>query len=66
MTTHQVPLSDVRTFLLGLQKRITDAIAAVDGQPFAADHWQKEPGEVLQGNGVTMILEGGAVFERAG
>ena len=52
MTTHPVPLSDVRTFLLGLQKRITDAIAAVDGQPFAADHWQKEPGEVLQGHGV--------------
>ena len=66
MTTHPVPLSDVRTFLLGLQKRITDAAAAIDGQPFVADHWHKEPGEVLQGNGVTLILEGGAVFERAG
>ena len=66
MTTHQVPLSDVRTFFLGLQKRITDAVAALDGQPFVADSWQKEPGEVLQGNGMTLILEGGAVFERAG
>jgi coproporphyrinogen III oxidase len=66
MTTHPVPLSDVRTFLLGLQKRITDAVAAIDGQLFVADHWQKEPGEMLQGNGVTLILEGGAVFERAG
>ena len=66
MTTHPVPLSDVRTFLLGLQKRITEAVAAIDGQPFVADHWQKEPGEVLQGNGVTLILEGGAMFERAG
>ena len=66
MTTHQVPLADVRTFLLGLQKRITEAVAALDGQPFVADSWQKEPGEILQGNGVTLILEGGAVFERAG
>ena len=66
MTTHQVPLPDVRTFLLGLQKRITDAVAALDGQPFLADSWQKQPGEILQGNGVTLILEGGAVFERAG
>ena len=31
-----------------------------------ADHWQKDPGETLQGNGLTKILEGGQVFERAG
>ena len=59
-------LSSVRTFLLGLQERITSAIAALDGQPFVADHWQKEPGEPLQGNGITKILEQGRVFERAG
>ncbi|MBI2725271.1 MAG: oxygen-dependent coproporphyrinogen oxidase [Polaromonas sp.] len=59
-------ISGVRAFLLGLQMRITDAIAAIDGQSFIADHWQKEPGEPLQGNGITKILEGGAVFERAG
>jgi coproporphyrinogen III oxidase len=61
-----IELSTVRTFLLGLQERITEAIAEVDGQPFMTDHWQKEPGEVLQGNGVTKILEQGHVFERAG
>ena len=61
-----IDLSIVRTYLLGLQKRITSAIAEVDGQPFVADHWQKEPGETLQGNGLTKILEGGRVFERAG
>ena len=66
MTTHQVPLPDVRTFLLALQKRITDAVAALDGQLFVPDSWKKEPGEMLQGSGVTLILEGGAVFERAG
>ena len=58
--------SQVKGFLLGLQTRITDAISAVDGQPFVADPWQKAPGELLQGQGITQILEGGAVFERAG
>ena len=59
-------LEGARGFLLDLQQRITSAISAVDGKPFAADAWQKEPGEALQGNGITMILEGGDVFERAG
>lgn len=59
-------LSAVRLFLLDLQERITHAIAEVDGQPFLTDEWQKEPGEVLQGNGITKILEQGRVFERAG
>ena len=61
-----IDLSSVRSFLLNLQERITQAIAAVDGQQFAADHWQKDPGETLQGNGITKILENGQVFERAG
>ncbi len=56
----------VRAYLLGLQDRITDAIAAVDGQPFLTDEWEKPPTERLRGNGRTRILEGGAVMERAG
>ncbi len=64
------PLSDcvrvVRHYLLGLQAQITSAVAAVDGGAFLVDEWAKEPGEVLQGNGITQILEGGEVFERAG
>jgi len=59
-------LSGVRTFLLGLQERITAAIAELDGGQFLADAWQKEPGEALQGNGITKIMEQGQVFERAG
>ncbi len=59
-------ISGVRPFLLGLQERITDAIAAVDGQGFVTDVWQKAPDEPLQGNGITKILEQGQVFERAG
>jgi len=59
-------IPSVRDFLLALQQRITGAISATDGSPFVADHWQKAPGETLQGNGLTMILEQGGVFERAG
>ena len=59
-------LSSVRTFLLGLQERITDAVATLDGRPFLADPWEKEAGELLQGKGITNILEQGQVFERAG
>ena len=58
--------SVVRAFLLGLQSRITTAISNMDGQPFLSDHWEKAPGDLLQGNGVTQILEGGQMFERAG
>lgn len=65
MSSHLDP-AQVRDYLLGLQTRITDAISAVDGQPFLSDPWQKAPDEPLQGQGVTQILEGGAVFERAG
>ena len=59
-------VESVRAYLLGLQQTIVDGIAAVDGGRFTVDPWQKPPGEVLQGNGITQILEGGAVFERAG
>lgn len=60
------PVSQMREYLLGLQQRITSAIAEIDGRSFLSDAWEKAPGEPLQGNGVTQILEGGAVFERAG
>ncbi|MEJ8837497.1 oxygen-dependent coproporphyrinogen oxidase [Ramlibacter sp. AN1133] len=59
-------ITAVRTWLTGLQQRITHTISGIDGQPFRADTWKKEPGEKLQGEGVTMILEQGGVFERAG
>ena len=56
----------VRSYLMGLQTRITSAIAEIDGGAFLVDAWQKPNGEQLQGNGTTQILEGGVVFERAG
>ena len=59
-------LQSVRTFLLGLQSRITSAIQTLDSSELVVDAWQKAPGDALQGNGITQILEGGPVFERAG
>jgi coproporphyrinogen III oxidase len=56
----------VRDYLLDLQERITASCTQVDGSAFVTDHWKKGKDEPLQGDGVTMILEGGKVFERAG
>ena len=57
----------VRDYLQGLQQRITGAVAEMEPeQAFVSDAWQKAPAEPLQGNGITRILEGGAIFERAG
>ncbi|MFZ9544444.1 MAG: coproporphyrinogen III oxidase, partial [Hylemonella sp.] len=57
----------VRPYLLGLQQRITDRIAAIDGKEFLADAWERKGAtDALQGDGLTKILENGQVFERAG
>lgn len=56
----------VRAYLLGLQQRICEAIAGIDGTQFLDDAWHKDPSEALQGDGLTRILEQGKVFERAG
>ncbi len=56
----------VKNYLIGLQDRITTAIAHMDGNSFLSDPWEKPPGDVLQGQGITRILENGNVFERAG
>jgi coproporphyrinogen III oxidase len=59
-------VAPVRAYLLGLQERIVSAMAAEDGATFLRDAWAKEPHEKLQGEGVTRILENGALLERAG
>ncbi len=58
--------SSVKNYLIGLQDRITATIEQIDGNRFVSDAWEKPPGEPLQGQGVTRILENGHVFERAG
>ncbi len=64
--TQTMPSERVSTYLRSLQARITGAIADLDGSTFLTDPWQKPAGETLQGQGITQILEGGAIFERAG
>ncbi|MCB1987945.1 MAG: coproporphyrinogen III oxidase, partial [Burkholderiaceae bacterium] len=59
----------VRGYLVDLQARIIGALEAVEGAGGAravTDPWHKAPGEPLQGDGITRIIEGGRVFERAG
>ncbi len=62
--------ASIRAYLLDLQQRICGDIAKIEeeeyGEIFVVDAWEKPAGEMLQGNGVTQILEKGAVFERAG
>lgn len=56
----------VRTYLLGLQQRICERFAGLDGTTFASDAWEKPAGSPLGGGGITRILEGGELLERAG
>jgi coproporphyrinogen III oxidase len=59
-------IAAVRDYLLDLQDRITTDIGEMEDEGFKTDKWKKGPGEILQGNGITKIMEGGEVFERAG
>lgn len=53
----------VKAFLLDLQNRICNGLAALDGvATFAEDSWKREEG----GGGKSRVLTGGAVFEQAG
>lgn len=53
----------VRAYLVGLQDRITQALETADGGAgFRQDDWQRSEG----GGGRSRILEGGALFEKAG
>ena len=68
-TGQALPVAQVREYLTGLQARITQALEQVEGEGgarFLSDTWSKGPGERLQGDGITRIMEGGRVFERAG
>ena len=59
----------VRSYLVALQARIVGALETLEGEGGAravVDAWHKAAGEQLQGDGITQIIEGGRVFERAG
>jgi len=57
---------DVRTYLLGLQARIVAAFESEGGDAFIVDAWQREPGGPLEGDGISRLVEGGALLERGG
>ena len=63
MTIDTLP---VREYLLDLQRQIIGSLQAADGNPFDTDTWEREPGGRLEGDGHSRLIEGGAVFERAG
>jgi coproporphyrinogen III oxidase len=52
----------VREYLLGLQERIVAQFAALGGGAFIRDEWQRPEG----GGGISRLLEGGDLLERAG
>jgi coproporphyrinogen III oxidase len=52
----------VGQFFRGLQENIVARLAAIDGQPFRCDTWERPEG----GGGITRLIEDGGVFERAG
>jgi coproporphyrinogen III oxidase len=56
----------VRDYLLGLQARIIAAIEVEDGHAFVTDHWKREPGGKLQGEGLSRLVEEGGLLERGG
>jgi coproporphyrinogen III oxidase len=56
----------VRHYLLGLQERIVGALQAEDGHTFLSDCWTRAPGERLQGDGLSRLVEEGGVLERGG
>jgi coproporphyrinogen III oxidase len=56
----------VRAYLLDLQERIVAAMEAEGGDFFIRDAWQREPGGKLEGDGISRLVEGGALLERGG
>jgi coproporphyrinogen III oxidase len=61
-----VDATSVEAWLRGLQSRIVAALEQVDGGTFRVDPWTKAAGEPLAGEGITCVIEDGAVFERGG
>ncbi|QET71234.1 oxygen-dependent coproporphyrinogen oxidase [Bordetella bronchiseptica] len=60
MTAVAIPA--VRDYLTDLQGRIVAALEQAGGKAFRTDAWQRAEG----GGGVSRLLEGGQLFERAG
>ena len=55
-------IKPVRDYLVGLQDSIVSRLESLDGGKFIRDEWKRPEG----GGGVSRLLEGGELFERAG
>ena len=63
MTDPQAPdVPAVQRYLTGLQDKIVVALESADGGEFRRDEWVREQG----GGGISRLIEGGDLFERAG
>lgn len=59
--------NQVKTYLLDLQERITQAVVERDQVGnLLKDPWEKQPHEPLQGYGESRVFDNGEVFEKAG
>jgi coproporphyrinogen III oxidase len=50
----------------GILDLLVTGLGKTDGRAFHRDRWEKPRGGVLEGSGVTCIIEQGALFERGG
>jgi coproporphyrinogen III oxidase len=57
-----VNLPAVRAYLLGLQENIVKTLELAGGDVFLRDEWTRAEG----GGGISRLIEGGSLFERAG
>ncbi len=62
MTNPAVDVSAAHAYFLGLQNSIVKQLEQSDGGQFRADRWQRKEG----GGGLSRLIEGGELFERAG
>ncbi|PVV04142.1 hypothetical protein BB560_001358 [Smittium megazygosporum] len=51
----------VEEFILEMQKKTCAVLSRLDGTEFSYDYWKRQEG----GYGITRVLEGGSVFEKA-
>ena len=56
----------LRAYFYELQDNIVSTLGEIDGQSFRSVRWKREPGERLEGEGLTRVLEGGGLLERGG
>ncbi|MBK9136200.1 MAG: oxygen-dependent coproporphyrinogen oxidase [Betaproteobacteria bacterium] len=59
-------VASVRAYLVALQESIVEAFEDEDGKRFIRDAWQRPAGGALEGDGLTQLVEGGALIERGG